>query len=833
MNNITLQPTAGITLGGIPSPHEVGTIEHQFLSAIEAAGLNTPDEIIADGLIHRFSTNGRSDDDAGWYVLHNKDVAIGFFGCWREGIQRRWCSHEINQLSQEERTSIQAQVEAHKALLDKEKAQRNALAAEQAARIFESSAECDNHPYLAKKGVKAYGIRQSGDNLIIPLHDAKGTLHSLQIISPDGDKKFLPGGRIKGCFHGMRGTKGILLICEGYATGASLHEATGYQVAVAFNAGNLQTVAQALCDQLPGMRIIVAADDDHKTDGNPGLTKARAAAEAVGGVVAVPDFGANRPEKATDFNDLHMLSGLNAVKRCVEAALTALPAAAINRSVPAMDQDEEVDPHRNVPRPDPGCLYGLVGDIAYAGSQNTEANAYAVAASALAYLSAAVGRIAYMPIGDDFNHARLFFIHVGRSSRGRKGTSKKLIKMIDKTLRARDPALAPQIHSGGLSSREGLVMLIHDGCKDGKLEFPPIDDKRLLVMESEFVNVLQQSKRDGNTLSAALRDAWDGVSIKPAVKNNPVTTTDPHITIMGDVTPSELRDSMHKRELTNGFANRFIFFWAEGGKSVALPPPTPTHVIEGLTDRIEQVLRFVSADQHGVNDVICMVLDPDARILYEQYYFGELRDRSAGERVTGLLDRRAPMLLRLSMLFALTDQTKIIEAQHINAAMAWIRYWVDSVKFIFQSAVDEAGAAVISDVAKRIALYLDHHGQATRTELTKGCFGGHVKKTALDTALDELLTANPPVIEVDTVPRTNGQAGSSTKIYKLCKPASIQAISANSAKPANSAKCAPSDELDAAPGETPAEKAEFDTSLISLTSQPPVEAVSDEEDDVL
>jgi hypothetical protein len=135
------------------------------------------------------------------------------------------------------------------------------------------------------------------------------------------------------------------------------------------------------------------------------------------------------------------------------------------------------------------------------------------------------------------------------------------------------------------------------------------------------------------------------------------------------------------------------------------------------------------------------------------------------------------VLLRLAMLFALTDQTSVIAVEHVNAAMAWVRYWVDSVKFIFQSAVDEAAAAATTDIAQRIVSYLAVHCQATRTELSKVCFGGHVSKATLDKALDELLTASPPAIEVETIPRPKGQPGSSSKIYKLCALAN----SANSA----------------------------------------------------
>lgn len=763
---------------------EVGTPEQKFANAIEAAGLTPPYEIFRDGEIHRFSSNGKVDDDAGWYVLDGGAVAAGVFGCWRADRKWHWRSKSTSEMTQTERATYRERVQSLKALRDRERAQRNAGAAVSAASSFDTATPCISHPYLTTKGVQAYGIRQAADNLLIPMHDSIGVLHSLQIITPDGSKRFLTGGRVKGCFHGLRGTPGVLLICEGYATGASLHEATGYQVAVAFNAGNLERVALDLHAEHPDLKIVIAADDDYQTDGNPGMTKARSAVAAVGGYLAVPDFGADRPAKATDFNDLHQLSGLDAVKRCINAALSSVPAIASNTVSTTQLEDALADTHRNAPRPDPACLYGLVGDIAQAGSNNTEANAYAVAASALAYLGAALGRGPYMPIGDDCNHARFFLVHVGRSSRGRKGTAKKLIYRINNAVKAIDESLVPQVHSGGLSTREGLALMIHDGYRDGKNEVPAIADKRLLAVESEFSNVLHQSKRDGNTLSGALRDAWDGTSIKPAVKTCPVWASDPHISVIGDVTPTELRELMHKREMTNGFANRFIFFWAEGDKVVPFPKPTPKDVVEKLADRVAKVLRFAGADRHEDKDVMCMEFSPDAALLYESLYRGELRDRSSGEHITGLLDRRAPMLLRLAMLFALTDQTSMIELQHINAAMAWVRYWVDSVKFVFQSAVDEAGAAANTVMAQRIVTYLAANGQATRTDLTKDCFGGHVNKDTLDKALDELITASPPAIEVATVPRPNGQSGSPSKVYKLCV---MPAIVVSMAKPANSA----------------------------------------------
>jgi hypothetical protein len=397
--------------------------------------------------------------------------------------------------------------------------------------------------------------------------------------------------------------------------------------------------------------------------------------------------------------------------------------------------------------------------------------------SALAYLGTAMGRGPYICIGDDWHHCNGFYLHVGRSARGRKGTAKKLIQRIAKRVKEVSEHHAPHIHRGGLSSREGLAFMIHDGYREGKEEVPPVNDKRLMIIESEFANVLHQSKREGNTLSAALRDCWDGTSIKPAIKGQKMWASNPHIALMGDVTPTELLALMNGRELSNGFANRFLMIWAEGDKRNPFPKFTPTDVVNGLAQRVIGVLGFAGADRHVERDTMRVELSPDAAKRYAGLYHGELHDRSSGERVAGLLDRRAPVLIRLAMVFALTDQSTVIELPHLNAALAWVRFWVESVKFIFQTAMDEVGAAQVSDVAGKIITYLTDKGQATRWELTSDCFKNHTSKSQIDQALDDLLTGTPPQITVETVPRPKGNPGTPTKIYKLA------------AKCAKSAKC--------------------------------------------
>jgi phage/plasmid primase-like uncharacterized protein len=299
---------------------------HQFQQAMTNAGLTPPDTLQDDGKLHRYSTDGKPSHKNGWYFLHLDGIPWGQAGSWDVNGGEpvcHWSAKDSTAMTQAERDTQQAQQRAMKAQREADVNQRQQTAAIEATQRLAAATPSTQHAYLTKKGVQGHGVKVDGDGfLIVPMRDAAGELRSLQSIAPTGDKRFLSGGQIKGCYHAMGKPAGRLIICEGYATGASIHESTGDAVAVAFNAGNLELVALALRSKYPGLKIVLAADDDHLSAGNPGLTKARAAAQAVGGAVAVPEFfGHDRPDKATDFNDLHQLAGMAAVKAGIEAAV--------------------------------------------------------------------------------------------------------------------------------------------------------------------------------------------------------------------------------------------------------------------------------------------------------------------------------------------------------------------------------------------------------------------------------------------------------------------------------------------------------------------------------
>ncbi|MGL4189647.1 MAG: hypothetical protein ACRCTM_12320 [Sphaerotilus sulfidivorans] len=456
---------------------------------------------------------------------------------------------------------------------------------------------------------------------------------------------------------------------------------------------------------------------------------------------------------------------MNAPRTPAEIIKERFAAAVIHTPHSAPDSqhaEEDPDLHRNAPRPDPACLYGLLGRVAEAGSATTEANPYAVAFNALVYLSAGIGRGPFLPVGNTWHHANLFGLHVGRSGRGRKGDAAGLVHRIDRALQDRGTPEAFQVWRSGLSTREGLVSLIHDGYTEGKNEVPPINDKRLCVFESEFVNVLHQGKREGNTLSAALRDAWDGVSIKPATKSAKIGATDPHIAIVGAVTPSELRTSMAARELTNGFANRFVMIFAERTRLVPFPEATSQDVVNGLAAEFGRTFEFAQAGRWVEKDTMRVSLSPAAAALYASLY-RELCNEVGGPAVFPLLERRAPVLLRIALILAMTDRTAIIERHHIEAAHAWVRFWTESVLYVFAEAADEEASRQTSETSHRIADFIRAKGEVTRKQITVELFKGHVPKDRIDAALDELLGSSPPVAVVREV----RGAGRPAKFYSM------------------------------------------------------------------
>ena len=365
-----------------------------FRAEVARTGLVLPASVPPNQLI-RFPGVGKSNGNTSGWAWLSKDEQGGVYGDWSTGLRATWHAQHDHVMTASERAERTLRVAKLRRIRQAEEVHQHAAAAQRAQVVWGQAAPAPaGHPYLTRKGVQSHGLRLDDANrLIVPVMIG-GSIASLQTIDDAGEKRFLHGGKkASGSFTlGDLTEATTILICEGYATGASLHEASGIPVVVAFDAGNLKPVAQALRAAHPGSTLCLCADDDAETEGNPGLTKATEAAGAVAGRLIVPDFGANRPETVSDFNDLATLHGLDAVSVVIEAAIQQAVAPTL---LPALPHDSWPDPLPLVAHvaPQPYPLDALP-DIIRAAVEEvqgfTKAPIAMVAASALAAVSVAV-----------------------------------------------------------------------------------------------------------------------------------------------------------------------------------------------------------------------------------------------------------------------------------------------------------------------------------------------------------------------------------------------------------------------------------------------------------
>lgn len=269
-------------------------------SAMAAVGI-CPRELpeLEPGKVSRFMVEGdKSGSRNGWVSIF-PDLAGAVFGSWRSGVTGTCFADgggNRPHFEQARMTRLASE------LAGRAKREREREAAAACSEMWRKALPATDHPYLTKKQIMPHCARLLGDALLIPVFDDLGRLQSLQFIQPDGQKRFKSGGRMAGgrVWIGEPDGKTTLLLCEGFATAATLHEATGLPVVVAFNAGNLLAVARDVRNKYRRARIVICGDNDLSTDGNPGLTKASEAADCVNAELFLPpdEYG------HSDFNDL-------------------------------------------------------------------------------------------------------------------------------------------------------------------------------------------------------------------------------------------------------------------------------------------------------------------------------------------------------------------------------------------------------------------------------------------------------------------------------------------------------------------------------------------------
>jgi hypothetical protein len=379
---------------------------------------------------------------------------------------------------------------------------------------------------------------------------------------------------------------------------------------------------------------------------------------------------------------------------------------------------------------DQDAFYGPLGEFVNAAADQSEADPAGILAMALSGASAALDPRTGAWAGDAWHPIRINAVLIGPTAHGRKGSASKITEA---AVRLVDPVMSGKIVEG-LSSGGGMVYPIRDEVLawDKKQEAdvvvdPGVMDKRLLVVESEFASTLRVLEREGNTLSAIIRRAWDlppdGV-LGMLTKNSPTRATGAHVVICGHVTHDELLRYLNRTELVNGFANRFLWFASKRVRELPFGARVNPEIVSAFADAVLEAARWTRSTH-------AMDWAPETRDLWRDAYHKLGADR--GGLYGAVTARGEPQVLRVSEFYAALDRVELIQPAHLKAAMAVWDYVDRSCRWVF-------GQVLGDEVADEILLLLRSEGRQTRTQLYDA-LGRNTRKPRIVRALG-MLEAN-------------------------------------------------------------------------------------------
>jgi 5S rRNA maturation endonuclease (ribonuclease M5) len=329
------------------------------------------------------------------------------------------------------------------------------------------------------------------------------------------------------------------------------------------------------------------------------------------------------------------------------------------------------------------ALYGLAGEIIRTIEPHTEADNAALLVQLLAGFGCLIGKTAYFRTEADYHYMKLFAVLVGASSKGRKGTSWGQIKR----LQCRVDESFKDCVQDGLSSGEGLIFHVRDAQskkvpirEKGRIvdyQEEIVDEgateKRAFVVEPEFARVLSAMKREGNTLSSIIRQAWDSDRLRIMTKN-PIRASEAHISIVGHITKDELLRNLDETETANGFANRFLWCFIRRSKYLPEGGNLSESELNHLVEKMNKAVMYARATCE-------LKRDESARRKWIEIY-PKLSDGHTG--LFGSVTSRAEaQVMRLACLYALLDCAEEIQLEHLEAALALWQYCEDSARYIF------------------------------------------------------------------------------------------------------------------------------------------------------
>lgn len=374
--------------------------------------------------------------------------------------------------------------------------------------------------------------------------------------------------------------------------------------------------------------------------------------------------------------------------------------------------------------PDPLAFHGLAGKLVRAIEPHTEADSAALLVQLLVMFGNAAGRRPHCYIEAARHGLNEFAVVVGESANGRKGTSFNHVRRL---FEQPAPDWTADRIMGGLSSGEGLIFNVRDPgpepTEKNKVADPGVLDKRLMIVEPEFANVLRVANRQTNTISVVIRNAWDGVTLRTMTRNNALKATDAHISILAHITPEELRRELTDISMLNGFGNRFLFIAAKRSKLKPFGGQLPPGDLERLQAAVATALDHARRLDR-------LEMDTAACRLWEQTY--ETLTTAPAGAMGAIFNRAAPHVRRLAMIYAAMNRALAVNQDHLSAAIALWHYCAESARFIFGNST---GDRLADDILEHLRDAADRG--MTRTDLTNA-LGRHQSASRMSEALNTL-----------------------------------------------------------------------------------------------
>jgi len=636
-----------------------------FLAEIQAYGL-VEKTVNPTGKIERVpDSQDKGSNKTGWYsyiefsIGEGRVIGAGSYGSWRTGESIKWSSAAQQKMTSRERMEYftKSQAIAEQAEIERKNNQNNA--AQKAQSIYEKAGEVQSHDYATRKKIDIVGdVRLSGENLCIPVQ-LDGKITSLEFIKPDGSKKFLTGGRKKGCYFPIEGKGDAAYIAEGYSTAASIHMATGAPVYVAFDAGNLYEVASNIKALGKHQNVIIACDNDDQNEYNTGAEKGRQAAEGLS-----LDF--ILPNQTGDFNDMHAEHGLDHLS----AYLGKIEYEIYEGKTDKTEKDYET----------PKGALGQIMDYYNATSGNDQP-LFAIQC-AIATCSVVLGRNFETNLS---NRSSLFMMNIGKSGTGKEHAKKTLEKILDACkighLVSGDGYTSGTAVISALQARPRHVTIIDEFSKYLQAAGNKNSNSHLMEANAQLMQAI--GRLDGVMRPKAFSTM--ALTKDKAQEVLEMRVVNPAITLLSMTTPDDLFKTIDVSQVKDGFLNRFIICVSDAKRTLR-KHKEPVNVPDTIVRWVENIeeRRGSQIEEAGSEPKMTTLnFSTDAMDAQTEFQLECLERANDLERLglSEMVSRSNEMAMRLALIHALSrdPSATIVAEEDMRWGINWIAYNLNKV----------------------------------------------------------------------------------------------------------------------------------------------------------